>query len=467
MQRIEGSKRNVAVITLLTTTCASFLTPFISSAVNVALPSIGMEFGLDTAMLGWVQASFLLSTAVFLIPFGKVADIVGRKKTFLTGLLIYTLASLFASIATSAWALILFRVLQGVGGAMLAATSVAILSSAFPPKDRGKVLGINSASVYTAIASGPFLGGILTECFGWRSIFFVNVPVGLLSLLLALQIKQEWRSSIKERFDLPGSILYALSLVAMMWGMLSLSSSSIEARSSSAFALLSGLALLAFFVILEGRIQNPIIDMRLFTRNVAFSFSNISALINYSATYALSFLLSLYLQVVKGLSPRLAGTVLIAQPVVQALLSPIAGWLSDKLSPWKVASMGIALNSIGLFIFSTINADTSILSIVAMLLLMGIGFALFVAPNTNAIMSSVSRDLFGIASATLSTMRAVGQVLSIALATLILSIFVGPGALSQESLNSLIEGVRFAFLTFAAMCAIGVITSLIRGRGAA
>lgn len=462
MQNKDRPPRDLVVIALLTTTSASFLTPFISSATNIALPKIGLEFSSDTITLGWIQTSFLLSTAIFLVPCGKIADIIGRKKVFLSGLLVYTLASLFASIASSVWALILFRVLQGVGGAMLAATSVAILSSIFPPRDRGKVLGINVASVYTAIALGPFLGGILTEHFGWRSVFFVNVPVGFLTLLLALRIKQEWRGSIKERFDLLGSVLYGLSLAAIMWGTLSLSSNSVGGQSLPAYALLGGFVFFVIFVAWEGRIQNPVLDLRLFAHNLAFSFSNVSALINYSATYALSFLLSLYLQIVKGLSPQLAGTILVAQPIVQALLSPVAGWLSDRLSPWKVASMGIALNSIGLFIFSAVNADTDIFSIIMMLIFMGIGFALFSAPNTNAIMASVSRDLFGIASATLSTMRTIGQTLSIAIATLVLSVFVGSGILNPSSLSNFIEGMRFAFLIFAILCAIGVLTSMAR-----
>ncbi|MEM2029157.1 MAG: MFS transporter, partial [Candidatus Bathyarchaeia archaeon] len=188
-------QREVKIIALLTTTAASFLTPFISSATNIALPNIGLELGLDTVMLGWVQTSFLLTTAVFLLPFGKVADIVGRKKIFLVGLIVYTTSSLLASIADSALVLIVSRIFQGIGGAMLAATSVAILSSVFPPQDRGKVLGINVASVYTSIALGPFLGGILTQHFGWRSIFYMNVFVALLTLMIALRLRQEWKGT--------------------------------------------------------------------------------------------------------------------------------------------------------------------------------------------------------------------------------------------------------------------------------
>lgn len=455
--------RDIMIVALLATTSATFLTPFISSATNIALPRIGLEFSLDTVMLGWVQTSFLLSTGIFLVPFGKIADILGRKKIFLMGLVIYTMSSFFASVANSAPLLIIFRVFQGVGGAMLATTSVAIISSVFPPRDRGKVLGINVAAVYTSIALGPFLGGILTEHFGWRSVFFVNVPVGLLTIFLALRLKQEWKGSPNERFDLLGSILYGLSLAAIMWGTLSISPFMGQLYSPPAYALFMGLFLMVCFVVWEGRTKHPVLNTRLFVQNITFSLSNVSALINYGATYALSFLLSLYLQVVKGMSPQLAGTILVAQPVAQALLSPLAGWLSDRVAPGKVASTGIALNSLGLFILSTINTDTEIYSIIAMLVLMGIGFALFSSPNTNAVMSSIDRELFGVASAMLSTMRTLGQTLSIAIATLIVSLFVGSEVLNPPNLGDFIAGIHFAFIIFAAMCAVGVGTSLARG----
>lgn len=450
------------IIALLTTTSASFLTPFISSATNIALPKIGLEFALDTVMLGWVQTSFLLTTGIFLVPFGKAADTLGRKRVFVTGLVVYTLASLFASIANSAVVLITFRIFQGIGGAMLAATSVAILSSVFPPRERGRVLGINVASVYTSIALGPFLGGILTEHFGWRSVFLVNVPVGLITLLLTLRLRQEWRGSPGEKFDFLGSTLYGLSLAAIMWGTLSTSSYGAGLHSPPAYVLAIGLSLMIGFAVWEMRIKNPVLDIRLFVQNRTFSLSNISALINYGATYALSFLLSLYLQVVKGMPPQLAGTVLVAQPVVQALLSPVAGWLSDKVSPGVVASVGIALNSLGLLILSTIDVNTEISSIILMLVLMGIGFALFSSPNTNAVMSSVGRERFGVASAILSTMRTLGQTFSIAVATLVLSLFIGSEVLSPSDLGGFITGMHSAFLIFAFMCAVGVVTSIYR-----
>ncbi len=455
-------QREIKIIAILTTTSASFLTPFVSSATNIALPNIGLELGLDTVMLGWVQTSFLLTTAIFLLPLGKVADIAGRKKVFVVGLVVYTASSFFASVANSATILIASRIFQGIGGAMLAATSVAMLSSVFPPQDRGKVLGINVASVYASIALGPFVGGILTQHFGWRSIFSMNVLVGLLTLLLALRLKQEWRGTPGERFDIFGSLLYGTSLAAIMWGALSVSSYGGGFYSPPIYALLIGVFIMVCLVVWEGRTESPVLDVRLFLNNLKFSLSNLSALINYAATYALSFLLSLYLQVIKGFTPQVAGTILMAQPVVQALLSPLAGWLSDRIDPSKVASVGIALNAIGLFVLSTINVETEIISIVMILILMGIGFALFSSPNTNVIMSSVGRELFGVASATLSTMRTLGQTFSIALATLVLSVFVGSEILRPRSLGDFIVGIHVAFLMFGVLCALGVFTSLSR-----
>ena len=462
----RGQKRTALVITAL----ASFLTPFVLSAAVIALPSIGKEFQMDVVLLGWVQTSYLLSSAVFLVPFGRIADIKGRKKVFLAGLVIFTVASFAVSLSNSVVSLLISRVVQGFGGSMIFGTAVAILTSVFPPGEGGKALGINVATVYMGIALGPFLGGILIQNFGWRSIFLVNVPLGMIAALLTFYwLKGEWADASGSKFDLAGSILYGVALTSIIWGSLSFSNSGGGTTVAglplqTLLALLGGFLCLSLFIAWELRAPSPVLDLRLFRYNRVFTFSSIAALINYSATYAISFFLSLYLQLVKGLDPQIAGTILVAQPVVQALLSPAAGWLSDRIAPRLVASLGIGINAAGLAAFTFIDRGTDILLIIAILVVMGVGFALFSSPNTNAIMCSVERNVLGVASAIVSTMRLLGQVVSMAIAMVILSIFVGTVVLSPANSEPFIAGLRVAFLIFSVLCIIGFFASLTRGK---
>lgn len=440
---------NIRIAVVIITTLSSFLSPFVLSATNVALPKIGLEFSLDTATLSWVQNSFLLATATILIPVGKLADSIGRRKILLIGLIVYAIASLIASISPSSFVLIFSRILQGMGGAMLATTSIAVITSVFNANERGKFLGINAASIYMAIALGPFFGGILTEQFGWRSIFALNFITALFAIVLAFNIKQEWKGKAERKFDVFGSMLYGTSLICIIWGL-----SSMNVSISTI-----GLLFLIAFVLWENKIAHPILEVKLFVRNRAFSFASFSALINYSATYALSFLLSLYLQVIGGLSSRTTGTILLFQPLVQAILSPLAGRLSDKFSPRKIASLGMGLNAVGLYLFSLLKSTVDISLIIALLIFMGIGFALFASPNTNAIMSSVEKGLYGMASATLSMMRVVGQTMSITIATFIMSMFVGPRILNPEYVEHFINGTSYSFVIFSIMCFFGAALS--------
>jgi len=353
---------------------------------------------------------------------------------------------------------------------MIFGTSVAILTSVFPPGERGRALGINVATVYTGIALGPFLGGVLTQNFGWRSIFLVSVPLGLIAALLTFYwLKDEWADASGSKFDLAGSILYGVALTSIIWGSLSFSNSGGGTTVAglplqTLLALLGGLLCLSLFIAWELRVPSPVLDLRLFRYNRVFAFSNLAALINYSATYAISFFLSLYLQLVKGLDAQIAGTILVAQPVVQVLLSPAAGWLSDRIAPRLVASLGIGINAAGLVAFILIDRGTDILLIIAVLMVMGVGFALFSSPNTNAIMGSVERNVFGIASAMVSTMRLLGQVVSMAIAMVVLSIFVGTVVLSPANSEPFIAGLRAAFLIFSVLCVIGLFASLARGK---
>ena len=320
-------------------------------------------------------------------------------------------------------------------------------------------MGINVAAVYIGLSAGPFLGGFLTQHFGWRSIFYFTMPLGLVVIwLVKWKLKGEWADAKGEAFDVVGAVLYGVSIVTVMYGV------SLLPKATSAAVVLLGLLGLAAFVVWERRAKPPVFDIRLFTDNRIFAFSCAAALIHYGATFAVAFFMSLYLQNVKGLSPQGAGLVLIAQPVVMAMLSPFAGRLSDRLEPRIVASIGMALTASSLFLFTFLKLDSSLGYILCTLVILGVGFALFSSPNTNAIMSAVDRRFYGIASGSVGTMRLLGMMISMGVASVIFSLMLGKVRITPEHFPAFIRSVRVAFWIFTSLCTLGTFASLVRGR---
>ncbi len=449
---------------LLITTISSFLAPFMGSSMDLALKSISEQWQADALSTTWVQLVYLLTSAALLVPFGRAADIYGRKKVYLIGLGVYALASGLAGLSPGIMWLIAFRALQGAGGAMVFGTAVANLTSIFPPAERGRILGINTAAVYSGLSLGPVLGGFLTQHVGWRSIFALTAGLALLALVLALfKLRGEWTGAAGQRFDWPGALLYASALAVLLFSVSSVY------RMPLARWLLPAAALgLGAFVLLQARLPSPVLDVRRFRGNVVFIFSNLAALIHYCATFAIGLLLSLYLQVVQGMTPDQAGLVLLVQPVVMAVLSPLTGWLSERVEPRLLASSGMAMMAGGLFAFSTLGADTALAFVLGISFLVGLGYALFSAPNTNAVMGSVGRQDYGVASSTLGTMRLIGQALSMSLALLFFSIYVGTVELNPQKVAGLVANLlmamAWAFRLFTGLCLLGIVASLARGR---
>jgi len=444
---------------LLVTTMASFVFPFMASAVNIALPSLGKELSLDAVTLGWIATAYLLSSAALLVPFGRIADIYGRKRIFACGIGIFTFSSLLSGLANSTTMLIAWRVLQGIGGAMLAGTAVALLTTVFPANERGKVLGTIVAAAYLGLSLGPVLGGVLTQHLGWRSIFLIGALLGLLVLGVVLwKLKGEWTGAKGERFDFAGSVIYVLGLVALVYGF------TLLPAMSGAGLIIGGTIGLLAFTRWETRTRSPVLDISLFINSKAFTFSNLAALINYSATFAVTFLISLYLQYMKGFNPQNAGLILVAMPAVQAIFSPLTGRLSDRIEPRLIASAGMVLNMVGLILFIFLNEETSLKLIIGNLILIGFGFALFVSPNTNAVMSSAPKTAYGVASAMLATMRQVGMVLSMGVAMLMFALYVGRVQITPEYYSLFQQSMKTSFIIFAILCFGGIFASLARGR---
>jgi len=443
---------------LIVASITSFMGPFVISSVNVALPAIQKEFNADAVQLSWIATALLLAVAVTLVPAGRIADIHGRKKIFTWGLSLYTLASLLAVFAGSIEMLILCRIFQGIGSAMFLTTGMAIITSIFPPKKRGKAIGVYVSAVYIGLSMGPFVGGIMTQNIGWRSLFVIVLPMGVLSILITLKyLKGEWADARGEPLDIAGSVLYGIAILAWVYG------ASLLPSKTSLYLMIAGTICLGIFVWQELRVRYPVVEVRLFSRNKLFTFSSLAAMIHYAATFAVTFLISLYLQYIKGLSPQTAGMIIVAQPIMMAVFSPLAGKWSDKIEPRKIASFGMGLTALGLFLLAWIGKDTGLIYITSTLLILGFGFAMFSSPNMNAIMSSVEKRYLGIASGTVATMRLIGQMGSMAVVMVMFAVVIGHVEIAPENYPRFLRCVNLSFSIFVCLCVAGIFFSLFRG----
>ena len=438
---------------------SSFLMPFGGSSIPVALPSIGRDLGLDALTLNRILTVFLMSMSVLFVPAGRLADIYGRRRIFVGGIVIFTGASLAAALSGGLVSLLVARAFQGVGAAFMVTTGTAMIASVFPPGKMGAAQGFNVAAVYLGISVGPFFGGIVTEHWGWRAIFVSHVAIGAVLLINTLRrLRGEWRDAAGERFDWAGSALYAAVLLLLTEGLL-------EASRPRGWALLgAGAAGAALFFFRETRCASPVFPLHLFRENATFVFSNLAALINYGATFAQGFLLSLYLQQIRGIGPAMAGVIMVVQPILQTVFSPLAGKWSDRVDAGRLASLGMACCAVGLGIFAFLGQDTALPLVLVGQAFLGVGFGLFSSPNTNAVMSSVGGRHLGVASAVLSTMRTNGMVLSMALVGLVFGTSMGGGVLRPEQHGQFLQSTRLAFMVLTALCIVGIGASLARGR---
>ena len=433
------------------------LVPFTGSSINLALPRISEELSLTAVALGWIVTAFLLASAILQIPFGRAGDMFGRKKILTAGVILFSLASVACAVAPSGNLLIAGRFVQGIAAAMLSGVSMAIVTSVFPANERGKALGINTAVIYFAIAAGPFFGGMITHYCGWRSIFAVTAGLGLLALTGVFTVlKGEWIEAKGERYDWWGTLIYAIGLFAIIYGCSVL-------PSVVGFSLVAaGLATFVWFVYFEKKQSAPVFNMDMFLANRVFRMSSFAALINYAATFAIGFILSLYLQYIKDFDAQKAGLVLVIQPVVQTIVSPLAGKWSDKVNASNIATLGMAIIVVCLLSMLFLTPGTPLSMLIVILIVLGTGFALFSSPNVNVIMGSVEKRFLGMASATTGTMRLTGQSISMGITMMMISIFVGKTKLTIDIFPLFMKCLHYTFGIFVTLCAIGVYTSMVR-----
>ncbi len=449
-----GVKRTALFVVSL----GSFLSPFASASTNIALPSVGREFAVDAVLLGWVTTSYFLTAAALLLPFGRMADIYGRERFFKYGILVYTISSLFSAFSTSVVLLILFNILLGVGSAMIFCTGTAILTSVFPPGEQGTALGVNSATVYLGLSLGPFLGGVLTQRFGWRSIFLSMALIGLITAAIIFWRLKEEPGRPEREFNSPSALIYSLTVAVTIYGF------SLLPTMPGLLLILAGALGVIAFVRREVNMENPMLDVRLFRDNTAFAFSNLAALLYFSSTFTIGFLLSLYLQYVQGISPQDTGLVIAAQSVIQTVFSPFAGRLSDRIEPRIVASTGIGLTVLGLALLTFLDKGTGLGFVVADLVLIGLGYAFFTSPNILAVMSSVGEETYGVASATRHTTRSIGQTLSIGIVMIVFATQMGRTQITPESYAFFLGAMKSALTILTILCVGSILPSLVRGK---
>lgn len=445
---------NILKVAMIT----AFMTTFMGSALNLSIPSLEADYNVSGTFVGWIITIYNLAVASISVPIGKLADIAGRKKFFTAGISGFIVSSFLCAISFNIWMMIVSRILQGISAAMIFSTNNAILISAFPETRRGEVLGLSTAATYIGLSIGPVVGGWLNYYFNWQSIFISSAIVGVIALVLAIRnIDKDNLKTDTVILDKKGNILYVLMISFSLYGL-----TSITSLKASWIFLIIGVCIGVYFVYYESKVSNPLIKIEMFSKDRNFTLSNIAALLNYGATFAISYLVSLYLQIVMEFDSHKAGLLLICMPVIQAVFSPLMGKLSDKISPSKLATEGMILCVVALLVFARINENTSIWYVVSGLVIAGFGFSLFSSPNTNAIMECVDKKDYGIANSIVATMRNYGQTASMSIVSIVMGIYVGDNQLAMVSKSTIVLTLKTIFYIFTVVCILAVIISIKR-----
>ena len=408
---------------ILVTTLASFVVAYVSIVPTVALPSMAQYFGLSNIMQNWVINAFLFAVAIFAVPTGNLAGKYGIKHSFEIGSLIFLIGVLLIPFAFSPFSLILLRALQGFGAAIIYNTVMNIVTMGVSKDKRGRAIGILIAGVNIGIGLAPVLGGILTYNLGWQSIFFFAVPFGILYLLIShFMINDEWVMGKENKFDSKGAVLWAVAIFFFVYGF------TIIKQVEGIIMLIAGILLLILFVLLELRVRHPVYDVRAFSNKI-FASSTFAALMSFIATYSFTYILNYHVQYIMGFNSEMAGMLLFVTPFVQIIVSPPAGRLSDKFNSQLLEVMGMCLVTISLFLLVFLNASTPLFVIVTAMILEGVGYAIFSAPNTNLIMSSLKEEDSPVASVSVTLMRVLGQTMGLAMLTTIFNFIMGDVAI--------------------------------------
>jgi EmrB/QacA subfamily drug resistance transporter len=443
---------------LIAVGAGTFMGALDGSVVNTVLPIINSSFHSNVASVEWVVIIYLLVLSGVLLSFGRLGDMRGHKPVYLAGFFIFVISSALCGLSSSILMLVVFRGVQAFGAAMLAANSPAILTKSFPAEQRGQALGLQATMTYLGLTVGPSLGGWLTQQFSWRAVFYINIPVGFLALLLSFRaIARDEHIDQGEKFDITGALVFVAGLIALLlglnqgqeWGWTS---------PTILFLLAAAAVILAVFVFIEQRVPNPMLDLTLFQRRL-FSASVASAIVNYICVYSILFIMPFYLIEGRGLNPAQAGLLLTAQPIIMAISAPISGTISDRIGARLPSTIGMAILGGGIVLLSRLGPQSSFSMIIFSLGIAGLGTGIFISPNNSALLGSAPRHRQGIASGILATARNVGMVLGIGLAGAIFTTILARGG----GQDILFTAVHYSFLAAVGVAFLGFLTSAIRG----
>ncbi|MEP6508264.1 MAG: MFS transporter [Gemmatimonadales bacterium] len=456
----EGSSRDRWLI-LITIGVGTFMSALDGSIVNTLLPVISSDLHATVSGIEWVSTVYLLVVSSLLLGFGRAGDIYGNKKMYVAGFIVFVAGSALCGLAPSARALVALRGLQAIGAAMLFANAPAILTKSFPPQQRGRALGALGTFTYLGLTVGPSLGGWLSGTFGWRSVFYINVPVGAVAISLALWfIAHDRPEGTKEPFDFKGAILFMVGLVALLAALNEGHAMGwMDARIIGMFV--ASFVTFVTFVYVELHTRSPMLDLSLF-RGLVFSSTTLSALLNYSSVFCVLFALPFLLIQGRGLTAQHAGLILTAQPIVMAIMAPISGTLSDKIGSRIPATLGMLILTAGILLLAATIQMSNLLAVAAALGVIGLGVGLFVSPNNSALMGAAPRQRQGIAAGVLATARNLGMVLGIGLSGAVFTTMMAHN-FDAPPLDAMVMAVRASLFVAAGLAAVGTVTSWIRG----
>jgi EmrB/QacA subfamily drug resistance transporter len=461
-------------VALSVTTLGLLMFAIDATIVTLAIPQMMIHLHSDLVTMVWVIMGYMLISTVCLMTFGRIADMLGRVRMYKLGFVVFTIGSALCGLAPTGTALILFRLIQGAGGAMLAVNSMAIVTEAFPRAELGRAMGLNGITFAVGAIAGPILGGLILNYANWRWVFYISVPVGIAGTIWAqLKLREIGCKKCRERFDPVGAVTFSLALMSILFGL----TEGIQLGFTSAPILgsFAGFVLLvAFFIRWEQRHESPVLDFRLFANRV-YNFSVAAAMLQSLAMFAVNFILVFYMQAIRGYDPLKAAILLIPMPLASSIVGPWSGALSDRVGARVPASIGLTVQVLGLLWLTTIGLTSAYWQIAVGLAVVGLGGGMFVSPNSSAAMSSAPADRLGIASATLATLRNCGMVTSFALVLAVtaggmssdtmMAVFLGTDVnLPAGALAAFVNGMHHAFIVSAVICSLAVLASLVRGR---
>ena len=433
----------------------SFFAVFLSNGIIIGVPAIASEFTMNNVIQNWVPTIFFLVVAVFTVPAGQISGKFGVKKSLLSGIIVFLIGSIGACLSFSTESFLLFRIIQGAGVAFLNVSAMAMVVSAVKPQNRGKALGFTVTGVYLATSLSPVICGFLVHNLGWRSMFYFVIPFLVLCIILMIfKIPQEWKTYQDDKIDKVGSLIYALGILAFIYGFTTL------ITTSGKILTVIGIILLIIFGAYELKQKSPVFNMNLF-KNKKFTSSNIAALCSYLAIMVVTTILNYHFQYVRGWDAQMSGLILIITPIIMAIMAPNSGKLSDKVHPQKLAAAGMAIAAIALAILTFLTNSTPIYIVVLAMILQGIGMGLFSSPNMNAIMSSVPPKDAPTASASQATMRTIGQTMSLGLLTLVFAWIMGNLELSPQYSEMIIQSSQIICGICTVACTLAIFASLV------